>query len=547
MTAGVKIRVLVGSGVVLACLALTAWLGVRATEAVGPRITILDRTTTSIKIQWSRAGTHGSKVEWRQSGTSGSWQQARLYVTTTRTRTISGLRASTEYEIRVNRRLYDDGDSTYVDGPWSDIYLESTDNLPARVTGLSSTAEGDNSVTLSWTEPDSVTTISDYDVQYRAATSLTWTDWPDAISSTSVEITGLTINLAYEFQVRAVNSTGNGSWSATFLEYTFQVPAKVSGVSSDAQTGSTITLRWWAPASDGAITDYDVSYREVGLAAWTEYPNAIATTTVEVAGLNSGRNQEFRVRAVNRVGAGEWSATFRQATKSVPTQVQGFVLTSANATQLSVRWFTPSTPRQYPIIQYHIEYRVSGDATSTWSRETAGEASNALTIGATTALQSGTSYELRARAVNSEGEGLWSSLLFAETEFAPIDLPTPDPFGSEGALPPDADGILPIREFSTVMGETMGIEPERMASWTVLLWFIFSAAVAVGVMGMIAASNGGDFINPWSMGSGMLVMALMWGFAGPVWAGVPWPMALTPLALMVVSGILLARTRGIIP
>ena len=148
--------------------------------------------------------------------------------------------------------------------------------------------------------------------------------------------------------------------------------------------------------------------------------------------------------------------------------------------------------------------------------------------------------------------GGWSQARWS-TDLSPMLQPlllsaeTIDPFGSEGLLPPDAEGIPPIREFATAIGETMGIEPERMVSWTVLLWFIFSAAVAVGLMGMTAASNGGAFINPWSMGFGMVAMALLWGFVGPVWAGVPWEMALTPLALMVVSGIILARTRGVLP
>ena len=136
---------------------------------------------------------------------------------------------------------------------------------------------------------------------------------------------------------------------------------------------------------------------------------------------------------------------------------------------------------------------------------------------------------------------------FSDTVALLLSTERTDPFAARDDLPPDAEGIPPIREFFRTLGETVGIEAERMDGWAVLMWFIFSAGAAAALMAGTSAATGGEFVSPLPMGMGMLAMGLLWGIAGPVYAGVPWQFALTPLALMVVSGIIMARTRRMIP
>ena len=66
--------------------------------------------------------------------------------------------------------------------------------------------------------------ITDYDVQYRACTatpkscasSPTWGSWTDHThdgTGTSTTITGLTNGTAYQVQVQATNGVGDSAWS----------------------------------------------------------------------------------------------------------------------------------------------------------------------------------------------------------------------------------------------------------------------------------------------------------------------------------------------
>ena len=66
---------------------------------------------------------------------------------------------------------------------------------------------------VDWSAPsDGGSSITHYDLQYRAGTSGDWTLVED-ITLTSYTITGLTNGTTYQVQVRAANSVGDGDWS----------------------------------------------------------------------------------------------------------------------------------------------------------------------------------------------------------------------------------------------------------------------------------------------------------------------------------------------
>ena len=92
-------------------------------------------------------------------------------------------------------------------------------------------------------------------------------------------------------------------------------PASLA-VQTDSATG--LRVAWRPPAADGGTTilDYDVRWREVHAATWTELDDtAVSTAThATVTGLTAGKSYEVQVRAQNRIGAGAWSASARGAT-----------------------------------------------------------------------------------------------------------------------------------------------------------------------------------------------------------------------------------------
>ena len=94
---------------------------------------------------------------------------------------------------------------------------------------------------------------------------------------------------------------------------------------------------------------------------------------------------------------------------------------------MSILWTQP--PSAESITQYDIDYRENtGVSDAAWSRLTTTAAVVSLTIGSTTALDAGTAYEVRARAVSSEGDGDWSETLFVETKPDLFAAAAPDDF-----------------------------------------------------------------------------------------------------------------------
>jgi hypothetical protein len=87
--------------------------------------------------------------------------------------------------------------------------------VPPAPTSVTATA-GNAQAAVSWTAPSvsSQTPITDYVVQFKAASATEWTTFSDGSSTaTSATVTGLTNGTAYVFRVAAVNSLGQGAYS----------------------------------------------------------------------------------------------------------------------------------------------------------------------------------------------------------------------------------------------------------------------------------------------------------------------------------------------
>ena len=115
------------------------------------------------------------------------------------------------------------------DSPWSTATKATpTPQKPDAPAAPTLTAKNQG-LDVSWTAPaDNGASISDYDVQYRACTKSadltcasdpTWGSWNNRTgettgdTATSVTITGLTNETAYQVRVRAGNSVGDSPWS----------------------------------------------------------------------------------------------------------------------------------------------------------------------------------------------------------------------------------------------------------------------------------------------------------------------------------------------
>ena len=162
---------------------------------------------------------------------------------------------------------------------------------------------GNRQVMLSWVLPSGGSEVTDY--EYEQDGSGTWTSTGG--TATDYTVTGLTNGQTYTFKVRALNSAGASAASAASASVTpgdgaRDAPTGLGATVSDRR----VDLMWTAPASDGgqSITDYE--YEQGGSGTWIS--TGSTATSYTIRNLTNGQPYRFRVRAVNRVGAGAASA-----------------------------------------------------------------------------------------------------------------------------------------------------------------------------------------------------------------------------------------------
>ena len=112
-----------------------------------------------------------------------------------------------------------------------------------------------------------------------------------------------------EYQIRASNSQGWGSWSTLSSFLAAGAPAAPAAPTLTAGHRR-LDVSWSAPSDRGsAITGYDVQYRQGSTGDWTVHAHSGTGTAATIKGLTAGATYEVQVRATNGAGDGEWSAT----------------------------------------------------------------------------------------------------------------------------------------------------------------------------------------------------------------------------------------------
>ena len=199
----------------------------------------------------------------------------------------------------------------------------SAQSPPAAPT-IDSVTSGDTTLTVAWTAPAGATGITAYDVRHIETSEdetddANWTVEDNAWTSGTLEytITGLTNGTEYDVQVRAVNSTGDGTWSDTKTG-TPALPAPTIGsVRADDRA---VLVTWSAPTGiTTGVAAYDVRYIETSAdetvdANWTVEEDAwkegSGSLAYAVTGLTNGTEYDVQVRAVDEDDVdGAWSAT----------------------------------------------------------------------------------------------------------------------------------------------------------------------------------------------------------------------------------------------
>ncbi len=242
-------------------------------------------------------------------------------------------------------------------------------------TGLTSSAIGDNTATVSWA---AVTNAISYAVDYKTNSATTWTSFSTAQAGTSAVLTGLTQGTLYNWRVRATCAAGSGNFvSANFTTTAPFVCNAPSGLNATAITSSAATLNW------GAVTgaaSYAVDYKLNTAATWTSAATATTATSVTISGLTASSLYDYRVSTnCGTNGASGFStAQFTSAAPFVCNAPSGLNATAITSSAATLNWGAVTGAASYA-----VDYKLNTAAT--WTSAATATTATSVTISGLTA------------------------------------------------------------------------------------------------------------------------------------------------------------------
>ena len=338
--------------------------------------------------------------------------------------TLSGLANGIEYRFMVRAVNANGAGDSAPDGDPG--YIAATPRAPPGPVGSITVTRGDGSLDASW---DAVDGATSYHITYSSDGKQSWSlaalNHPDA----SITVSGMDNASTYIIGVRARNASGASSWtnSAPVDPYVPTPPPPApdapSGLTATAGDGSIIFA--WNDPSDSSITGYEYQIRAAppaaGWGAWTAIPGSgAATTSLLINGLTNGTEYRFKLRAINKGGAGApapvadpWFVSAvpeapaptppetPPAPAAVPAAPTGLTATAgADNSSVALSW---DASGDASVTGYEYQHRVVYDG-SEWGSWTAIGNSDSRTASHTvTGLEGGFEHRFRLRAVNETG------------------------------------------------------------------------------------------------------------------------------------------------
>ena len=264
------------------------------------------------------------------------------------------------------------------------------------------------SVRLTWDNPNNTTITGwQYRVQPQSGSYGSWTNIPSSSPTTTSHTVGnLKFLTPYTFQIRAVNSAGNGAPSDTASSTVLKRPG-APAISTATAGNRAVTLTWTAPSTNAdAAKRYQYQYKTTGAyGAWQSWSIYTVSPTI-VSALTGNAAHTFRIRALNTLGEPGAASNAVTATPSGPPAAPTSLTAEAGNEVLRVSWTAP-TGHVNAITGYEYRTKLT---TADWPTTgtlgwTAISGSGAATTTADAAVASNASYDVQIRAMNSDGAG----------------------------------------------------------------------------------------------------------------------------------------------
>lgn len=371
-------------------------------------------STTHISLSWNQvAGNTGYRIERKIGG--GAWSEVATKAAGANSHTDTGLTPGTTHYYRVSTGSAAgfsaaSNEQSAVTRPVAPVL-----NAP---TGITNTQ-----MVLGW---NSVTGAASYTLQYKVSGGA-YANFAGctSIAGTTCTVTGLAAPNQYFFQVKAVNSGGDSSWSnETSGTAALGVPTLTTPVAAATITSTQMYVAWTNPVVTGAnVTSYTLQYKEGAGGSYVDSGCPVGTNLFcTVADLTPNRTYYYRVRANNAAGSSNWSSEVSAKTLlSSPTLSSA---SGASGTQIDLVWTAVPEASGYTIQQSACTDSANpstcrGVAASyaAWGNKATGVAATSYSA---TGLSAGTNYRYQIIATVAGNTSRASNVLHSWT-----NLPLP--------------------------------------------------------------------------------------------------------------------------
>ena len=347
------------------------------------------------------------------------WSQGPVWSSGDLEHTLSGLTNGVRYRLGL-QAVNDEGTSGWSD--WSDPRTGTagtTPQVPGAPTIDRATSDGAEAY-IRWSAPadDGGADVTGYDLRRIRSDAAdkadgNWTVLSGVWTSGALEYTveGLTDGVEYDFQSRAENSAGAGSWSATVNNTEPSVPAAPVIEQIWVETPNQLSVFWEPPADDGGapVTHYDLRHIRSDATDksddnWTQVDD-LASDPNTITGLTSDVNYRVQVRAANRAGDGPWSTAWTASPKPPRPNPPGNVSVTPGDGKLTVEWSAAPAKAGVTVTGYKVSHiRADHPEWEDFSQWTTSDLIAPDTLEyAITGLQNGVRYSIDAHSVSSQG------------------------------------------------------------------------------------------------------------------------------------------------
>ena len=368
-------------------------LGVRQGRLLAtPVIRFSAITQTGYTISWFAASTDTGLWQLQEQSSTGAWVDI-LSGTTSTSTSIGGKTPGTAFKYRVRRQT----------GPWGEGVV-TTAAAQGVATAPTLGVRVTTTVAFLSYSGGSVTTGA-WQAQYKLNTATVWID-ATGEGGSSVAITGLTENTAYDFRVRR----GTGPW-ATQTNVSTLTSATTPGTAPTVTVTTTHNTATVSYSGGGSTGVYRVQYRRSGGTGNIRLDTFIditgeGATSATITDLRANTAYDFRVQR----GNGPWATVTNISTTVAPAAVPSNVhAESAGRASDRIQWDWNNAAGATS-----YEYYLSTSSTAPAASATATGTAQVSSI-RTNQLTQNTTYYLWVRSVNSAGKSAWSSSASAAT------------------------------------------------------------------------------------------------------------------------------------